>query len=97
MKRYFIAALGLVVPGLLFVNAWQGYRYSELENTVSALEKQQQDLLEANRDVIAEIAYERSAARVEQKATRSFALAPADPARVLRFVIQTDANGGPAR
>ena len=30
MKRVLMAVATLVVPGLLFVNAWQGYRYSRL-------------------------------------------------------------------
>ncbi len=53
MKRYGLAVLSLVVPALLCLNAWQGYRYNQLSNTVAALEKQQKDLLEANRDAIA--------------------------------------------
>ncbi|MGA2615242.1 MAG: hypothetical protein ABSG38_17540 [Spirochaetia bacterium] len=93
MKRYGIAILGLVVPCLLFVNAWQGYRYSELSNTVTALEKQQQDLLEANRDAIAQIAYEQSPSRVEEKAGKSFGLVAADQAHVTRVLIQGVAGG----
>jgi len=93
MMRYGLAVLGLIVPGLLFLNAWQGYRYSALSDTVAALEKQQQDLLEANRDAIAQIAYERSPARVEEKASKSFTLAPADLAHVTRVVVQGAAGG----
>lgn len=74
MKRYLLAVLGLIVPGLLFLNAWQGYRYNELSDTVTGLEKQEQELLEANRDVIAEIAYEQSPSRVEEKARKSYSL-----------------------
>ncbi len=88
MRRYGLAIFGLVVPGLLFMNAWQGYRYNELSNTVAALEKQQQDLLEANRDAIAQIAYEQSPVRVEEKAGKSFAVVPADQAHVTRVLIQ---------
>jgi cell division protein FtsL len=88
MKRYGLAILGLMVPGLLIVNVSQGYRYSELSNTVAALEKQQQDLLESNRDAIAQIAFEQSPARVEEKAGKSFGLFPADQAHVTRVLIQ---------
>ncbi len=96
MKRYTFAVFGLLVPGLLFLNAWQGYRYSELSDSVSALEKQQQQLLEANRDAIAQIAYEQSAQRVEQKALRDFGLAPTDPGHVTRVLIQGTSSGGRA-
>ncbi len=93
MKRYALAVLGLLVPGLLLVNAWQGYRYSELSDSVSALEKQQQQLLEANRDEIAQIAYEQSAERVAQKAIKDFGVAPADPAHVTRVLVQGTSSG----
>jgi hypothetical protein len=93
MKRYGLAVISLVVPSLLCLNAWQGYRYNELSNTVAALEKQQQDLLEANRDTLAQIAYEQSAARVEEKAKKKFTLVPVDQAQVTRVLIQGPAGG----
>ena len=96
MKRYRLAFLGLIVPGLLFLNAWQGYRYDALSGAVSALEKRQQELLEANRDAIARIAYEQSAARVEEKALKEFSLVAVDPAHVTRVLIQGTAGGGSA-
>ncbi len=95
MKRYSLAILALTVPGLLFLNAWQGYRYNDLADQVSVLEKQQQDLLEANRDVIAQIAYEQSPTRVEEKAASSFGLATADPAHVTRVLVPGRVDGGP--
>ncbi|MGO9412129.1 MAG: hypothetical protein ACLQCB_15430 [Spirochaetia bacterium] len=88
MKRYGLALISLIVPGLLCLNAWQGYRYNELSNAVAALEKQQQDLLEANRDAIAQIAYEQSPARVEEKAGKSFSLVPVDQSHVTRVLVQ---------
>ncbi len=94
MKRYSLAILALIVPGLLFLNAWQGYRYNELSDQVAALEKQQQDLLEANRDVIAQIAYEQSPTRVEQKAASGLGLVTADPAHVTRVLVPGRAEGG---
>jgi ABC-type phosphate transport system auxiliary subunit len=87
MKRTALAVICLVIPALLCLNAWQGYRYNELSNAVAALEKQQQDLLEANRDVIAQIAYEQSAARVVQKADRSFTLGPVDQSHITRVLV----------
>ena len=92
MKRYGLAVISLVVPSLLCLNAWQGYRYDELSNTVAALEKQQQDLLEANRDTLAQIAYEQSPARVEEKAKKKFTLVPVDQAQVMRVLIQDSAG-----
>ena len=68
MKRVIIVALCLAVPGLIFLNAWQGYRFSELSSRISDLEKRQKDLLAANRDIIGQIAYETSPERVSQAA-----------------------------
>ncbi len=92
--KYGLVILSLLVPGLLCLNAWQGYRYNELSNTVSSLERQQKDLLEANRDAIADIAYERSPSRVEEKAAKSFTLAPVDQGRVTRVLIQGSGGQG---
>ncbi len=68
MRKVVIVALCLAVPGLIFLNAWQGWRYSELTSRISDLERQQKDLLAANRDTIGQIAYETSPERVSQKA-----------------------------
>ena len=88
MKRYGLAVISLLVPSLLSLNAWQGYRYNELSNAVAALEKRQQDLLEANRDRLAQIAYEQSAVRVEEKAGKGYTLVPIDQAHVTHVLIQ---------
>ena len=67
MKKGFHGDGCLVLPGLLFLNAWQGYRYNELADQVAALEKLQSATLDANRDVIAQIAFETSPARVARE------------------------------
>jgi len=75
--------VALAVPGLLALNAWQGWRYHRLTEEVAVLEDQQRRLLEANRNVIAAIAAERSAASIEERA-RAMGLVPIDPSRVTR-------------
>jgi len=94
MKKIVLAAAGLVVPGLLFLNSWQGYRYSRLSDDVGALEKQQQELLETNRDAIARIAYEQSPSRIEEKAQKDLGLQQIDQSRVTRVVIGGAAGDG---
>jgi hypothetical protein len=84
MRKTLTAVLCLAVPGLLFLNAWEGYRFNALTDQVAALEKQQKELLESNRDTIGQIAYESSPDRVAQKAA-SLGLVPADPAAVIRL------------
>ena len=85
MKRVLAAVICLAVPGVLFLNAWEGYRYDTLANQVAALEKQQKDLLDANRDAIAQIAYESSPERVEQKAAGILGLKPLPQSAVTRL------------
>jgi hypothetical protein len=97
VKKIIVAAVCLAVPGLLFLNAWQGYRYNELADQVAALEKQQAATLDANRDVIARIAYESSPERVEQKAAAGFGLKPADSGAVTRLQVETPKRGGTAQ
>jgi hypothetical protein len=67
-KRVLTALLCLTIPGLLLLNAWQGYRFNALSEDVAALEARQTALLDANRDAIGQIAYETSPARVQERA-----------------------------
>jgi len=86
MKRILTGLLCLAIPGLLLLDAWQGYRYNTLADEVAALEARQQALLEANRDAIGQIAYESSPDRVAEKAA-ALGLRPAADADVTRLTI----------
>ncbi len=86
MKRILTAVLCLAIPGLLLLNAWQGYRYNSLSDEVAALEDQQKNLLEDNRDVIGQIAYESSPDRVAEKAA-VLGLVPAKDSAVIRLKV----------
>ncbi len=97
MRRIMWAALCLAIPGLLFLNAWQGFRFSDLSDKVGALEKVQKDLLEKNREAIAQIAYETSPERVGQKAAHVEGLIPLDQSAVTRLQVDAAARGESAR
>jgi hypothetical protein len=86
MKRILTALLCLAIPGLLLLNAWQGYRYTSLSSEVSALEARQDELLEANRDAIGQIAFESSPDRVLQRAA-DLGLKTADDSVVQRLSV----------
>ena len=90
-KRIGLLALIVAVVGMLFLNAWQGYRYHALSRQVAELEAAQKDLLERNRDAIAEIAHEESPGRVAEKAGNT--VAPLDPAQLTRVTVEK-AGGG---
>jgi cell division protein FtsL len=95
MKKILTAALCLAVPGLFFLNAWQGWRFDALNDKIAGLEKQQKELLEANRDTIGQIAYETSPERVAEKAA-ALGLVPADQSSETRLQVAEDSAGGPA-
>ena len=104
MKKILAAVLCLAVPGLFFLNAWQGFRTNTLADKVADLERQQEELLSANRDIIGQIAYETSPERVAQKAVGlglvpggDTADAAAGPGAVTRLRVGPDAGGGPAQ
>jgi cell division protein FtsL len=94
VKKIIVAAICLAIPGLLFLNAWQGYRYNTLADQVAALERQQATTLDANRDVIAQIAYESSPERVEQRAAAGLGLKPPDAGSLTRLQVETPKRGG---
>ncbi len=84
-KRLALLALCLAVPGLLMLNAWQGYRYHALSDKVAELEKAQKDLLEKNRAAIADIAHEQSLQRIDEKTGAT--LQPLDPSQITRVTV----------
>ena len=97
MKRILQAVLCLAVPGLLLLNSWEGYRYNALMDQVASLERQQDALLEANRDAIAQIAYETSPERVAEKGAGFLGLQPLGSSAVTRLQVGTGAAEGPAQ
>ena len=97
MRRIMWAVFCLAIPGLLFLNAWQGFRFNDLSDKIGALEKQQKELLEKNRDAIAQIAYETSPERVGQKAALLEGLVPLDQSAITRLQADVNARGESAR
>lgn len=91
-KRIALLALCIAIPCLLFLNAWQGYRYHALSQQVAELEKAQKDLLERNREAIAQIAYEESPQRIAEKAAGL--LEPLDPSHITRVTTGGQDGGG---
>jgi hypothetical protein len=93
MKRVLAAMICLAVPGLFFLNSWEGYRYNVLSDRIAELEKQQKTLLEANRDAIGQIAFESSPDRIAEKAA-GLGLVQLDPATMTRQqAVRTDGKG----
>ncbi len=94
MKRTLLLAVALLVPALLFLNAWQGYRYYTAAAEVADLEKSQKATIEQNMGLVARIAYELSPQRIEERAAGEPGLAPIDNSRVTRVIVE-GGTGGP--
>ena len=88
-RKLLLLALSLAILSLVFLNSWQGFRYQELAAEVTALENRQKEMLEQNRDTIAEIARERSASSIAQKA-EALGLQPVDPTHITRIDSRND-------
>ncbi len=95
MKRILLFALTLLVPGLLFLNAWEGYRFHTLTDEIAGLEKRQKELLEQNMGVIARIAAEQSPGRVEERAISELGLVTADQSALTRVVVGKGGDQAP--
>jgi len=85
-KQIAVFLLSLTIPGLLFLNAWQGFRYHELRREVARLEAEQEDLLEKNRNAIARIASARSPEEIEKKALAA-GLVPIEDGRLTTVAV----------
>ncbi len=93
MKRTLLLAAALLVPALLFLNAWQGYRYHTVADEVADLEKSQKAIVERNMGLVAHIAHELSPQRVEERAAGEPGLAPIDNSRVTRVIVEGGTRG----
>jgi len=96
MKRILTALLCLAIPGLLLLNAWQGFRYNTLSDDVAALEARQDALLESNRDLIGQTAFESSPAQVGARASALGMVQAADTATT-RLLVDASGKAGASR
>ncbi len=87
MRRFLLAVSALLVPLLLFLNIWQGYRYERMRQEVSRLEEEQKNRLEDNKRLLAGIAVLSSPARIEKIAREDLGLKRLDPRRLLRVIL----------
>ncbi|TVQ39991.1 MAG: cell division protein FtsL [Spirochaetaceae bacterium] len=90
MKRYHGVLIALLFPILLFVNAWQAFRFEMLSREVVGLEQQQHDVIEKNKRSIATLSVLRSPARIRDIASGQLGLDRVDSNRV--FTIQLESR-----
>jgi len=74
MKRLIIISCLILVPLGLFVAAWQAFNYYQLHREVAILETEQQELIEANKRLIAEYSAQTSPRIIEERARKELGM-----------------------
>ena len=88
-RRYLWLYLAvLTIPFFLGLTAWQSVRYAELERDVRRLEAAQDDWLESNSRLIANIAVLSSSSRIGQVAVNYLGMTRLSPENVLQIRIE---------
>ena len=65
-KKILIAFLVITVPVLLFLNAWQGFKYERINAEIRNHEYEQKEWFEENKKMLAAISVYSSPARVKK-------------------------------
>jgi hypothetical protein len=76
------------IPFVLGLNAWQSFRYRELERETGRLEGVQEEWVESNKRLIAGIAVLSSSERIEYIAIHDLGLIKKPPEDVLQIRIE---------
>ena len=92
MIRRIVFLLVLTIPVLLFANAFQAYRYSQLEQEIGRLQTEQQSLIEENKRAILAISVLSSPQRIGPLAENELGLSRVIGSDIVRM--RTDVAGG---
>jgi cell division protein FtsL len=87
-KRIGIYFLVVTIPLSLYIAAWQSERYSDLRREIKTLSARQEELIESNRRLIAEIAVLSSSSRIERIAQSDLGLEKKEPEDVIEVTIK---------
>jgi len=95
MKRYFLLyLLVLTIPVFLASLVWQSHRYQNLESEIFRLEQMQEEWVESNKRLIADIAEYSSAERIEETARYQLELKKIPPEHLLQVRISGGKGNG---
>jgi len=96
-KRLFLLVMAATIPALLFVNVWQGVRYTRLKAAVRQLEDEQTAWYERNKNLLAAIGIHSSPRRLEALAERDRDARKAGPEDTVRVEVDTGSSTGKGR
>ncbi len=83
MKKKSIVLLLLIIPLVLFANAYQAFRFVSQENRIVQLDRQQRRLVEQNKRHITELSMLRSPERIRSVASQDSRYSEGFPDSVL--------------
>ena len=66
LKKVFITISIIIIPVLLFLNTWQGFKYERIGVEIRSLEHEQKEWFEENKKMLAAISVFSSPSRVRQ-------------------------------
>ncbi len=91
-KTVFVAFAVLIIPLLLFLNAWQGFRYERLSAEIRNYEYEQKEWFEENKRMLASLSVYSSPARVKKIVDEDSDLKIQKPGQaiILRFVPENE-------
>jgi len=92
-KRLIYLLLAVSFPAFVFLNVAQSVRYRALEQEVARLEREQQRLLEQNKQALATVALLTSPERIDKLAEEDLELLPLD--RENRTQVYIDSSEAP--
>ena len=95
MKAYCVLFLLMVItiPVFLWANAWQSNECGILKNEIKKLEKSQENAVEENKTVVAEIAKELAVDKLENDARNKLGLKKIRPENVLLIIMGGKGRG----
>lgn len=94
MKKIAAVFCTLLIPALLFLLVWQSSSYSRLERELQMFERQQTELVSANRRLISQISVLSSPERIERVAITTLGMRKATPSEILRIELKKGDLGG---
>jgi hypothetical protein len=91
-RRVLIIAVTASVPVLLFLNVWQGVRYSRLREDVRLLEEEQTAWFERNKNLLAAVGVYSSPKRLDALAAKDPELTKSISPDVMRVDVEKDGS-----